>query len=141
MVAQVDSPEPLCFSIRLGARLPLLETTSGAVLLAFEDPPVAAELLAGMVPDATDRQAVIQRLTGIRRAGFEQVDSRAIEGIIDVSVPVLDHTGRATAALSVPFLKLRGPRTSLEPLRAQLAAAAARISAAVGATPVISESR
>ena len=132
VVAQIDSPDYKGFSVRLGAQLPLLETTSGLVLLAFSDDEVVGELLAELLPSPSGRSEATARMNSIRRLGYEQTDSRTIEGIVDIGVPVLDHRGRAIAAFTVPCVTVRGRKQNWESIRRELLAAARQISAAVG---------
>jgi DNA-binding IclR family transcriptional regulator len=126
MLAQADSPEDQGISIRVGARFPLAQSGSGLVLLAFGELPKDGD---GQAP------AIRERLELIRRRGFEQRRSHTVHGVIDISRPILNHSGAAVAALTIPFLALRGRRREeIDAAHGRLADAAAAISAAIGGT-------
>lgn len=123
MLAQVDSPEDQGISIRVGARFPLTQSASGLVLKAF----------GGASEGDGQSPQVRQRLETIRLRGFEQHRSHTVHGVIDISRPILDHAGVAVAALTIPFLTLRGRRREeIGAAHGHLADAAADISAAIG---------
>ena len=132
VLAQVESPEDKGFTVRLGMHAPLLDTTSGLVLLAFENPMIVEDLLTELEAGGTPRTAVVERLRKIRRDGYVQTESRTIEGIVDLVAPILDHERRGIAALTVPFVRLRGQKPDWEALRQELLAATAEISSSVG---------
>jgi DNA-binding IclR family transcriptional regulator len=106
VVAQVDSPTYWGLSIRVGARVGLLNTGSGHVLLAFASPKERAFMLeerehmeGEAAPADFDRH-----LAEIRRDGYEMMDSHQTRGVLNLSVPVLGPDGNAIAALTCPFL-------------------------------------
>jgi DNA-binding IclR family transcriptional regulator len=134
MVAQVDSPEHVGFSVRLDARFPVLVSTTGAVLLAHVPEDVRQRLLNELLKTLVEREAMQRRLDTIRRRGYERTRSRTIRGIIDLSYPIFDHTGTARAALTVPVLASRDSKLPLEPIQVLLADAATAISRAIGGT-------
>jgi len=134
MIADEESPHPLGFAVKLGARFPLLTTTSGLVLLAHQPPETRAwilKLAARAVPTSR-RGGLDARLDGIRAKGFEQTPSEKFVGITDISFPILDHTGIAIAALTMPYLTQLQRKVDLTSVRSQLGRAAQRISRAMG---------
>ncbi|HMJ21065.1 MAG TPA: IclR family transcriptional regulator C-terminal domain-containing protein, partial [Terriglobales bacterium] len=57
-------------------------------------------------------------LNKIKRRGYEQRKSHEVEGVINISFPVLDDRGHAVAALSVPFLqRIEEPITPVTVIR------------------------
>ena len=107
VVAQVDNPGHIGFSVRVGSVISLASTASGRVLLAFQTPEDRQRLLARAIADGErlDVDAMARTLEAIRERGFEEMDSTRIRGIRDVSFPVLDHRSSAVAALTVPFIE------------------------------------
>lgn len=90
---------------RIGGRLPAHATAVGKVMLAY-DPKAAAQTTA--VPlnrftgrTITDADALSTELDRIRRLGVAFDDEESRPGLHCVAAPVLDHTGRAVAALSI----------------------------------------
>lgn len=109
VVAQVDSPLKLGFSLRLGARVSLIDTASGHVLLAFQDEARRARMLAahealeGEVP--MDGPALAAALDSVRQQGGWQGESQQTWGVTDLSLPVLGPDGSALAVLTCPFIR------------------------------------
>lgn len=108
VVAQVESPANLGFSIRIGAQLDILQTASGMVMLTFQSAEDRARML--LVHDqASGTMSDISKLKGhfamIRKLGYEEAESLQIHGIKNISFPVLDLAGHAFAAVTVPFLR------------------------------------
>lgn len=109
VVAQANSPGNWGLSIRLGARVSLIDTGSGHVLLAFQTDQRRAEMLAahqavdGEVPMSHDElEAALQQ---VRSLGRWQGDSLQASGVVDISIPVLGPYGEALAVLTCPFIR------------------------------------
>ena len=114
VVAQVDSPGTNVLSVRLGARIPLFETASGAVLTAHAKDE-ERETLEDYLKAATPRQLDIYRKNckQVLRSDYCERASLAIEGVLNLSVPVRDHAGEVVAALTIPYIKrLNDPQAS-----------------------------
>jgi len=109
VIAQVDGPGTWGISVRLGARVGLVDTSSGRTILAYQTPEQRALMLAehtevkGEV--AIDHDALSAACAAIREAGCSRVDSQQIFGVTDVTFAVLGPSGHAIAALTCPYLK------------------------------------
>ena len=118
VVLQIDSPLPMRYSVALGSQFPILETSSGAVLLAAAEP-ADRERIVGQILAAGEatmpRAAIEARLDEARSLGHEVHASLAVAGCTNLSLPVFDHTGRAVAALTVPFLPQKAARFDQPP--------------------------
>ncbi|NSY46420.1 IclR family transcriptional regulator (plasmid) [Rhizobium sp. NIBRBAC000502774] len=105
VIAKVDSPSWVGFSIRVGALLDLLVSASGRVLLAFQDPTTRdlriKEALRHRPQDAEIEIGKI--LESIQDRGFESMVSMQVKGLHAISFPILDTRNRAMAALTVPY--------------------------------------
>lgn len=135
VIADVENPGPATYSIRVGARFAMARRASSYVLTAFQPPDRFAQLVdATLGPDAApaERRDLERRLLEVRDRGYQEYDSETVRGIIDVSFPVLDHTGSAIAALTASVVPARDCDPDLPLIRRELGGAAARISAAVG---------
>jgi DNA-binding IclR family transcriptional regulator len=121
VVAQFDSPKYYGLSIRLGSRIGLLNTGSGHVLLAYATPDERVLMLSehGTAPDETVPKRFDKRLAQIRKRGYERMKSLQIQGVTNLSVPVIGSGGTAVAAVTVPFLSRRD-RSGAPPLEAVL---------------------
>ncbi len=106
VVAQVDSPNYWGLSIRVGARVGLINTGSGHVLLAFATPKERAFMLGEReaMPGEKLPARFDRHLDGIRRDGCEVMKSLQTHGVVNLSVPVVGPSGTAIAAFTCPFL-------------------------------------
>src|ERR1700751_4203501 len=112
VVAQVDAPRTAGFALKLGARIDLLNTASGHLILAFQRDEMRARSLAAW-RRRTDRPLpadLYEHLARIRERGYEEMASYQVEGVVNISFPVLNQHQEAVAALSVPFLPRIGDR-------------------------------
>jgi DNA-binding IclR family transcriptional regulator len=136
VVAHVDSPGHVGFSVRVGSVLSLPATAAGRVLLAFQTPDDRARFLARATKDSDlgDLAALGAALDRIRSRGYEDLDGTRIRGVHDVAVPVLDQRGSAIAAITVPYLdRLDVPNAgSFDRARDALQNCAARLAASLG---------
>lgn len=109
IVAQAGSPGHWGLSTRLGARISLVDTGSGHVLLAFQNERVRADMLArhealeGEVPLADEQLAAM--LKKVRKLGHWQGASQQAYGVTDISMPILGPHGEALAVLTCPYVR------------------------------------
>lgn len=105
VIAKVDAPGGLGFSVRAGAELDVLVSASGRVLLAFQDHEMRTLRIAesiGRRPDHADPQIMIV-LDTVKAHGFESTPSVQVRGLYAVSFPIIDTSFHAIAALTVPY--------------------------------------
>ena len=134
IVLQVDSPLPMRYSVALGSQFPILETSSGAVLLAnlpVLERAALIERLRGSEEFAGGEIAA--RLESIDTIGFEMRPSLAVDGCINISLPIRDHIGTTVAALTVPYLPQKHARFDRQAVLKSAQAAALEISRGLGA--------
>ena len=109
IVAQVNSPGNWGLATRLGARVSLVDTGSGHVLLAFQSDETRAQMLAqhqaveGEVPMSARKLKAMLREVGER--GHWRGDSQQAFGVTDISMPVLGPHRDALAVLTCPYLR------------------------------------
>jgi DNA-binding IclR family transcriptional regulator len=105
VLAKVDTPSGMGFSVRTGSELDVLISASGRVLLAFQDEETRKLRIEESLqrrPEQANPQIEALMQT-IRTTGFESIPSVQVRGLYAVSYPVLDTQGRAIAALTVPY--------------------------------------
>lgn len=105
VVAKVDAPGGMGFSVRVGAELDMLVSASGRVLLAFQDREIRDFRIEESIqrrPTHADPQ-IRAMLETVKARGFESSPSVQVRGLYAVSYPILDTQGRAIAALTVPY--------------------------------------
>jgi DNA-binding IclR family transcriptional regulator len=134
VVEQVDAPRTAGFALKLGARIDLLNTASGHLILAFQQSAMRNRALAEWkqrtgrpLPRDLDRH-----LARIRKRGCEEMPSYQVRGVTNIAFPVLNQHGNAIAALSVPFLARIGDRIGPADVKSVLLEASERLSSAVG---------
>jgi DNA-binding IclR family transcriptional regulator len=106
VVAQVDTPEGVGFSVKIGAILDLLKSASGRVLLAFRDREEASRLISLAEPSlsAAERNALMRTIVKVAEQGFAFMKSNQFSGVEAISYPILNLRGHAIAALTVPYV-------------------------------------
>ena len=135
VVARIESPGYVGFSIRPGYRRVLSESTSGSVLFAFQEPETREAWLAKLSARASKKTlgAFVESTDAIRARGYAEVASSFVQGVIDLSAPVMGGLG-TVAALTIPFLHTFPEPMTVEATIVSLRAAAGRISAELTAT-------
>lgn len=130
VVARMESDQQIGFSVRVGWRQPLASTCSGTILYAFQPPEVRTAWERTFVDSLTDDQlaAFLMRVRIAEERGYEQRMSGFVKGITDLSCPLM-RGGRATAALTIPFVETEPLTCSLEATIEHLKATAQEISA------------
>jgi DNA-binding IclR family transcriptional regulator len=134
VVTQVDAPGNAGFALKLGARIDLLNTASGHLILAFQQNEMRARSLAAW-RRRTDRPVpsdLEEHLTRIRERGYEEMASYQVAGVVNISFPVLNQHQEAIAALSVPFLPRIRDRVGPIQVKAALQTASETLSIAIG---------
>jgi len=129
VIAKIDVPSGMGFSVRVGSELDVLVSVSGRVLLAFQEPRTRELWLeeSALREPGQSLPKTITALEKISKRGFEAAPSGQVKGLFAISYPILDLRGHAIAALTVPYadrVDLKG-RTSAKEVEAILGAAAA----------------
>jgi DNA-binding IclR family transcriptional regulator len=136
VVAQVDSPEPMGFAVRLGTHYPIrLDRTSARVITAFQGEPLRGHLIAQMIENSNPPigiDVLSEQLNEITRRGYYEAPSYTTSGITDISCPIFDHRGQVAAALTVPYLKQQFVTVSFDEVLAETQHASRIISEGLG---------
>jgi DNA-binding IclR family transcriptional regulator len=140
VVAKVDLPSGMGFSVRVGAELDVLVSASGRVLLAFQDLETRRFRMDESVtrrPDHADVQMNVV-LDLVKTRGFESIPSVQVRGLYAVSYPILDSRSHALAALTVPFAERIDQlhRKSIATVEEHLGTAARTLAARIGGTAI-----
>jgi len=136
IIGQVDSPGNNTMTVRLGAKIELWRTSSGRVILAhLSEKEVAGFFASAPLPEGMSEDEVRADLAQIRKAGFEVRKSFVVRGIVNISVPVIDHSGRAIAALTVPHIERYQDTVTFEDCRIELIKTASALAKSLGGIP------
>lgn len=122
VVARIESPMDLGFSVRVGYRRRLIDTNSGVLLFGHAPEEIQTHWLPQLRESATPEQ--IERFLGRTQSavaeGYIQSSSEFVEGVTDICVPVMGMQG-AVASLIVPFIMIKsqtiGPADVLDKLK------------------------
>ena len=133
IVGQVDPPGHHVMSVRLGTRINIWQASSGRVILAFMDESRVEEMFERIpLPPGKTRDQLSMELARIGERGQEITDSFVARGIVNIAVPVFDHTGHAIAALTVPHLERFDDPVTFADCTREVVAAANALSQALG---------
>lgn len=138
---KVDTPSGMGFSIRVGSEIDVLISSSGRVLLAFQDSETRAlriEESLARKPEQANPQ-IINILDAIRTIGYESVPSTQVRGLYAISFPILDSHGHAIASLTVPYTERidQTLRKSIPEVTETLGITARNLSARIGGATVV----
>ncbi len=107
--AQINSPSGWSFAVQRGARVGLLDTASGHLLLAYADEGSYRRMLAEHTPldgEVPITEAELQTtLASIRERGYLERDSAQTLGVMDISFPILGPDNTALATLTCPYIR------------------------------------
>src|ERR1700740_3384170 len=134
IIAQVDSPVSPGFYVKAGSIVDLMHAATGHVILAHipaEQRNRAVEMWQNQTGNRVPKD-LDEHLEKIREQGYEERDSYQIRGVVNITYPVLDETGSAVAALTVPYLARMKDSTTPKIVRATLREASLKLTEAVG---------
>jgi DNA-binding IclR family transcriptional regulator len=106
-IANVESPRTLRTPSTVGRRTPLHCTSVGKALLAFLPEDEQNELIKKLELTAYTRHTLTKparlkaELKLIRQLGYAMDDEEIEEGLRCIGAPVMDHSGRVVAAMSI----------------------------------------
>jgi DNA-binding IclR family transcriptional regulator len=116
VVARIENPGYLGFSVRPGYRRALVESTSGLVLFAFQHEATRKDWAGQFESGAGNArlESFLRQAEVVRNRGFAQAGSDFVQGVTDLSAPIKASSG-CIAALTVPFVQRASlPRTMVE---------------------------
>jgi DNA-binding IclR family transcriptional regulator len=128
VVARMESGSQIGFTVRIGHRRPIMHSTSGGILFAFQPADVQARWVEqfGKVKKA-EIDAFRADSQRYRDQGFAAVPSEVVQGVTDLSAPIL-RGEVAAAALTMTFVEKRPSIMSMQAAIPLLCEAAASIS-------------
>jgi len=128
VVARVESPMDLGFSVRVGYRRRLVETHSGVLLYGFAPEEVQAQWLPQLRASASaeEIERFLARVEMAVAEGYIRSSSEFVDGVTDMCVPVMGIQG-AVASLIVPFILIKSQALSQEQVVEKLRLACRRI--------------
>lgn len=96
-------------SLRIGAIIGLFNTGSGQIISAFQKTETRMRMLSehNLVEgeDQPELNQFCQHLDDLQSKGCSVDQSQTVRGAVNISLPILEPSGNAIAALTVPFLE------------------------------------
>lgn len=141
VIAQVDSPERWSFGLKIGVVMGLTDTSSGHVLLAYQDEVERTRMLSshirveGELP--MDPGQLFALLKEVRACGYASMPSIQIGGVTNIAFPIRGIDGRVVAAINIPHIaRIDGmPRPDIEQIKEIMASICMRLSTRIGYDP------
>ncbi len=128
VVARMESPMDLGFSVRVGYRRRLIDANSGALLYGLAPADVQATWMP-QLSQGVDLERIERFLSKSRKAvdqGYICSPSEFVDGVTDYSLPILSMHGIA-AVLTVPYISIKTqPMTEVD-IVARIRAATQRV--------------
>ena len=103
VIARIERPGDLGFSVRIGYRREIAVATSGLVLFAYQNDDVRRLWLKRCRLKGEPADSFVRRANVVRENGHHEADSDFVRGIVDLSAPIL-RGDTAVAALTIPFV-------------------------------------
>jgi DNA-binding IclR family transcriptional regulator len=131
VVAHVETPDVLGFSVRVGYRRPLNQSAAGRVLYASQDEAerVAWRALLSSEEDQERWEMIEREAEAIREMGILLSASPYVDAVTDIAAPIRGGpAGLPLAALVMPFIGGRSAKLSLSQAAIKTREAAQRIS-------------
>lgn len=116
VVARIESPDTLGFSVRIGYRRPINQSTSGRVLYAYQtDSTRAAWRKLQTSKDDRERWAELERdIFATRDKGVLLAKSAYVDAVTDIAAPItIAPNDLAIGALGMPFIGGRSAKISV----------------------------
>lgn len=136
VLAAVDAPSGLGFSIRPGSEIAVAPSASGRVLIAFQDTDTMELRLRESFDGRPESEvrAFRKEIHEVAVKGHAALQSKQYAGLYAISFPILDANNHAVATLTVPMLpRIDGVRqSSPADVTAALREAALKLSKRIG---------
>jgi len=136
VIARVDPPGEIGLVVRVGHRRPMSHSASGHVLLAWQDDATRERWFSMMIEHEPQlaRAPIDEAVSGIRATGVATIPSQVVDGVTDISAPVMQH-GRAICAMTIPFIERRGSTMNIATTTRLLVEAANEVSESLAHRP------
>ena len=110
VIATTAGTSDISFTLRLGYRRAALDSTSGQVVIAFQNDARRARMIEEGTASSkgTAPPKLARHLDAIVDRGFLVAESHDVVGVTDIAAPILDRNRRALASIVVPYLTRHG---------------------------------
>ncbi|MGJ8561380.1 MAG: IclR family transcriptional regulator [Litorimonas sp.] len=114
VIARMESPGPVTFSVRIGHRQLLARSSSGVVIYTWCLEDTQKEMLTRIKASDRnfDKAKFLQLSETTLKNGYMRKQSRFIDGVTDISAPIM-RGGQTTASLTAPCISEIGTLATL----------------------------
>lgn len=139
-IEKLEGNETLRMHSKVGKRAPMHCTSVGKAILAHQLSGVVHEILdrKGMPMHTektiTDKDAFFQELVQVKQEGYALDLEENEHGITCIAVPIFDHQGKVTAAVSISGPTMRMTEERLQQLKSKIIQTGFQISSRLGYT-------
>jgi DNA-binding IclR family transcriptional regulator len=135
ILAQTNARASVGLYVKAGSTVDLMEAASGQVILAHLPSEARGKALADWQKETGRKEPADlgSHLKKIERRGYETRKSYQVQGVINVSCPLMGESSRAVAALTIPFIQRLGASIPLREAELMLRETSREISKAIGA--------
>lgn len=134
VVARVESPRDLGFAVRVGYRRRVIESASGLLLYGLRSPQEQDAWRPQLAHKGEEKrlERFLKESEEAVAQGYVRRPSDFVNGVTDLSFPILGSQGNAVAALIVPFIVSTPLPSTVEEVIEALRSATRRISDQLG---------
>ena len=141
VIAQVDSPERWSFGLKVGVVMGLTDTSSGHVLLAYQDEIERTRMLSSHIKVEGELDMypgqLFSLLKEVRADGYASMPSIQTQGVTNIAFPIRGIGSRVVAAINIPHIaRIDGtPRPDIAQIKEIMANICTRLSTRIGFDP------
>lgn len=117
---QIKSAFPIEIFAHIGRINPIHCTSSGKLLLAYQEDSVIDDILNVKLEKFTsstiiDFETLKKELQGIKKLGYSYIENEFIDGIVSIAAPIRDHNKNVIAAVSLvgPVQRIDGVKRKI----------------------------
>lgn len=118
-IARYMTHHIMSVNLGIGARLPVMATSMGRVLLAYKTPEEQQAFLENYTLESytpytlVERNALLKTLAQVRAQGYSIVNQELELGLRSIAVPIMDQREQVVAAINVSTQPTRTPESVL----------------------------
>ncbi|WP_111977077.1 IclR family transcriptional regulator [Algibacillus agarilyticus] len=132
VIARVETPSNISYSVRVGYRKPIVHTASGRILFAHQQPDKKESMIKMLQKHHSEQEinTFLSDCKKVAKQGYLRSPSAFVTGVTDLSFPIID-TDQAVATLTIPYIQRLPEEISVDDVLAELKTAAEEISKAL----------
>ena len=132
VIARVETPSSLSYSVRVGYRRPIVQAASGRILFVNQTSEKKEAMVKRLSKFHSDKEVsdFLVECKKVAKQGYLKAPSAFVKGVTDLSYPIMDGDS-AVASLTVPFIERMPEVMCIDDVLIELKEAAKEVSRAV----------